>query len=75
MRVIVYMGKLFREDKEIALYTYFMTAYCYSLIHIGGQHKKHRHYTPIHRMCKNSVTKHSYMYTPEDLDPIRGKIK
>jgi hypothetical protein len=41
-RVLKYIGKVVTEEKEEALQTYFLTAYCHSPRHVGGQQKSHR---------------------------------
>jgi hypothetical protein len=41
-RVMKYIGKVFREEKEKALHKSFLTAYCHSPRHVGGQQKSHR---------------------------------
>jgi hypothetical protein len=41
-RVLKYIGKVVREKKEEALHTSFLTTYCHSPRHVGGQQKSHR---------------------------------
>jgi hypothetical protein len=42
-RVLKYIGNVVREEKEIALHTYFLIAYCHSTMHIGGHQKSYRY--------------------------------
>jgi ribosomal 50S subunit-associated protein YjgA (DUF615 family) len=41
-RDLQYIGKVVREEKETALHKSFLTAYCHSPRHVGGQQKSHR---------------------------------
>jgi hypothetical protein len=41
-RTLKYIGKVVREEKEKALHTSFLTAYCHSPRYVGGQQKSHR---------------------------------
>jgi hypothetical protein len=41
-RLLKYIGKVAREDKERSLYKSFITPYLQSPMHVGGQHKSHR---------------------------------
>jgi hypothetical protein len=41
-RVLSYIGKVVREEKEESLHKSFLNAYCHSPRHVGGQQKSHR---------------------------------
>jgi hypothetical protein len=41
-KVRKYIGKVVREEKAKALHKSFLTAYCHSPRHVGGQQKSHR---------------------------------
>jgi hypothetical protein len=40
-RILKYIGKVVREEKEKSLHKSFLTAYCHSPMHVGGQQKSH----------------------------------
>jgi hypothetical protein len=42
-RVLKYIGKVAREEKETALHKSFLTSYCHSPMHVGGKQKSHKY--------------------------------
>jgi hypothetical protein len=54
-RVLKYIGKVVREEKEKALRKSFLTAYCHSPRHVGGGATKITQRS-FHGMCENYST-------------------
>jgi hypothetical protein len=64
-RVLKYIGRAVREEKEIALHKSFLTAYCHSSRHVGGQ--QHSHTGDLFIECVRTIlldTPHVHHWKP-----------